>query len=46
LSQLAAVYSLLLGFTEAVVPLGNRMAHVRCSSRLPVSNKIEFGYLN
>jgi len=44
LSRLAALYVFLLGFPDAVVPLGGRTP--RRSSRLPASNKIEFSYLN
>jgi hypothetical protein len=46
LSQLAPLYPLLLGFPEAVILLGNRMALALLLFVLAATNKIEFSYLN
>jgi hypothetical protein len=46
LSQLAPLYPLLLGFPEAVILLGNRMALALLLFVLAATNKIKFSYLN
>jgi hypothetical protein len=46
LSQLAPLYPLLLGFPEAVILRGNRMALALLLFVLAATNKIKFSYLN